>query len=194
MPVSDQLQTYTKFYQDAQLEAHALVDAMSDTQFNWKPSGKSWSVGECIEHLNIVGLGYLPVLPEAVRATTDERGRDRAFDEPFTYGWIGRKFIASLTLGSRKIPTGSAMDPTKHNSSSLTISKSMATFDSVTEGFVNAIEASQGLDLSRIKVTSPFLRLVRFPLGVFLEALGLHALRHVDQARRVTQMDGFPRS
>ena len=68
----------------------------------------------------------------------------------------------------------------------------MASFDAYTERFIAVCEAADGLDLARIKVRSPFLKLLRLPLGAFLDAMGLHAIRHVQQAERVTQHPAFP--
>ena len=56
------------------------------------------------------------------------------------------------------------------------------------------IERAEGLDVSRMRMPSPFLKLMRLPLGAFLEALAGHELRHLKQARRVTADPGFPKA
>lgn len=190
MPSADQLQTYAAAYRQAQQEAHRVADPLSETQFNWKPSAKAWSVGECMAHLNTVAAGYVPALEEAVVADDAPRGTP-----PFRYGWISRLFIRSVRPGGRAIPTATSMkppEPSKADRSQIEKGRAMDGLDAWTDRYVAVIERAEGLDLARIKVRSPFMRLMRLPVGAFLDALGQHALRHVRQAERVTQHAGFP--
>ena len=185
--MSPQLQSYADAYRQSQADLHRIADGLSHEQFNWKPGPKSWSVGECVVHLNTMAKGYLPPMREAL---ADDPPRA---DGPFTYGFIARKFTDAVRPGSRPIPTAGAMDPTKKvDASGVDKARALAAFDGYTEDFVNVCREADGLDLARIKVRSPFLRLLRLPLGAFLDALGLHAIRHVAQAERVTQAPGFP--
>jgi hypothetical protein len=71
----------------------------------------------------------------------------------------------------------------------------LADFRALTDGFLAVLARAEreGLDLSKVRIASPFLRLLRLPVGAFLEALAGHAQRHLDQARWVTAHPGFPR-
>jgi hypothetical protein len=40
-----------KLLKDSQVEFVAAVSALSDQQWNWKPSPERWSIGECAEHI-----------------------------------------------------------------------------------------------------------------------------------------------
>ena len=51
------------------------------------------------------------------------------------------------------------------------------------------IGAADGVDLARERVPSPALRLLRFPVGIWLMAMPLHTLRHLEQAQRVRAGD-----
>jgi hypothetical protein len=183
-PRPEMLRTYA----NAQSLAHAVADALTDEAFNWKPDAKRWSVGECFLHLNTMAKGYLPVLEAAVAADGPRA------DGPYRYGWVSRRFIAAVRPGSRPMPTGGAMKPPAAHGGRSAVDKARALdgFDAYTERFVGVVRASDGLDLARIRVASPFLPLLRLPLGAFLEALGLHNVRHMQQAERVTQAPGFP--
>ena len=183
-----QVTQYAAHYREAQAHAHRVADGLSDEQFNWKPSAKEWSVGECLVHLNTMGKGYLPVLEDALA-----RDAPRATG-PFRYGFVSRRFIEAVRPGSRPMPTAGAMKPPKASGGRSEIDKAraLASFDGYTDRFVEACHRADGLDIASIKVASPFLRIMRLPLGAFLEALGLHAMRHVGQAERVTARPGFP--
>ena len=175
-------------WQQGREDADALLAGLSPSQFNWKPDPKRWSVGECLEHLNVLNGAYLPLVREAMR------GNERQGDPPYRYNLAGRLLINATTPEvKRKLPTTGAMNPSHGgDASNLDPSKVLATYHQHTGDYVAAIREAEGLDLGRIKVRSPFLPLVSFSLGAVFEALAGHNLRHIAQARRVTQEPGFP--
>lgn len=185
--MSPQLKTYADAFRTAHAHVHRVADGLSDEPFNWKPSAKVWSVGECVVHLNAIAKGYLPEMEKALRDAPKGEG-------PFRYGFVSRRFIAAVTPGSRPIPTGGGMKPPKASGgrSALDKARAMDSFDAYTDRFVALCEAADGVDLAGVKVRSPFLPLMKLPLGAFIEALGLHAQRHAQQAERVTAQPGFP--
>lgn len=182
------LESYASHYRASRSDLHRIADGLSDEAFNWKPSEKSWSVGECIVHLNTLAKGYLPALEEAAGADAP-RG-----EGPFRYGWLAKTFTNAVRPGSRPMPTGGPMKPPPASGGRSQIDKvrAFSSFDAYTDRFLAVCDDASGLDLAAIKVRSPFLKLMKLPLGAFIEALGLHAVRHVQQAERVTQHPDFP--
>ena len=178
--MSPQLQTYADTYAEARDRLHALVGAVDDEAFNRKPSAKGWSAGECVVHLNKTSKAYLPRL-EAALGPDAPRGVG-----PFAWGWVSRRLIEGVRPGSRPLPTGGGMKPPPADGlrSAVDRERAVARFDADTERWVALCERADGVDLPRVKVRSPFLPVVRLPAGAFLEAMGLHALRHVGQAER----------
>lgn len=158
----------------------ALVDGLSDDLYNHRPGAGAWSAGECVVHLNKTAKGYLPNL-EAAASADGPRASG-----PFRYGWASRKFVDMLRPGSRPIPTFGPMKPPAVDGERSAIDKdrSIARFLADIDRFLRVIDQAEGLDLAVIKVRSPFASIVRLPLGAFLEALGVHCLRHVAQAER----------
>jgi hypothetical protein len=55
-----------------------------------------------------------------------------------------------------------------------------------------AIEGADGLDLNRVRVTTPISRVLRISLGEALALATGHTRRHLDQARRVRAHPRFP--
>lgn len=176
---------YARTYRDALADAEALVASLSPEQFNWKPSDEEWSVAECLEHLNKIGQAYA----EPLDAALAKGGPGGA--PPFRYGFFGRQFIALMQPDSpRKVKTFGSVKPSQ---SAYEAEAVLNAFRAVTAQFIRFCKQADGLDLRRIRLTSPLLPVVRFQLGVYLEALGAHALRHLAQARRVTRHERFPR-
>lgn len=181
--MSPQLQAIADTYAEARQRLHALLDEIDDEAFNQKPSAKGWSVGECVVHLNTISKAYLPALeaalsPDAPRAAG-----------PFLWGWVSRRFIEAVRPGSRPLPTASTMKPPETSGlrSDIDRARAVSRFDADTDRWLALCERADGVDLERVKMASPFLKILRLPVGAMLEAMGLHALRHVQQAERAAK-------
>jgi len=59
----------------AKAEASELVNGLKESQFNWRPDAHSWSMAECLLHLNIVGDRCVHVLEKTLqhRATAQTK-------------------------------------------------------------------------------------------------------------------------
>jgi hypothetical protein len=183
-----QLAEYADLHRRSRDEAFQVAEGLDDAQFNWKPSGESWSVAECLQHLNVVAEAYLPVLEKAV---ADSRHRANG---PFEYGFVARKMIEGVRPGGPALKTGVKLNPSDGGArSSLSRGSVLGAFEEHVARYVAACERADGLDLARTKLRYPFMRLLRLPLGAVLQITGLHALRHTEQAEHVTQRESFPR-
>jgi hypothetical protein len=56
--------------------------------------------------------------------------------------------------------------------------------------FIRLVERSEGLHLARVKVETPISRFVRMSLGMMFAQIGAHERRHVEQARKVRDLEG----
>jgi len=184
-----QLKAYIDVFEQSRRDAHRVAEGLTESQFNWKSSPRTWSVGECLEHLNIIAESYVPLMEAALQNAEPSRS------DLFRYGWLSRRFINAVRPGGRRVKTSADLNPSSTEAPSSDLEKTgcLSTFDNWTARFVDIARKSDGLDIARLKITSPFLRLLRLPVGAFLEALGLHALRHVQQAEQVVRSGGFPR-
>ena len=184
-----QATTYADAHRASHAEIHHLADGLPVEAFNWKPTPTSWSVAECVVHLNTVADAYLPALEAAV-SDGARRG-----DGPFEYGFLASKLMSGAEPGGPALKTGANLDPSSGGTrSGFDPSRTLAAFDDRVRRYVATCELAEGLDLARIKVRYPFMRLLRLPLGALLHVTGRHALRHARQARRVTEHAAFPSS
>lgn len=165
----------------------ALVRAMSDEQANWRPGPERWSVAQCLDHVCIVTGAVMPGLEAIVE---DARARGLTAPGPFRYGWIGRWFLAAQPSDAgRRTRTPGTYRP---SASSIDLAAVTARFESVQARFGRVVAAADGLDLARLRVPSPALALLRFPVGIWFRALPQHTLRHLAQAWRVREDARFP--
>jgi len=186
-PMSPQLQSCADTFRKSEAEILHLAGSLTDDAFNWKPAPETWSIGECIEHLNRVAKAFLPRL-EAVARRTEPTGQG-----PFTYGFIARKMIDAIGPEGPNLSTSRSLNPSAGASRSIVDRReALHAFFEATDRYVAVCEAAAGLDLAKIKVSYPFFRLLRLPLGAFLHIAGLHALRHARQAATVRSETDFP--
>ena len=167
----------------------ALVQGLSPAQANWRPAPDQWSIAQCLDHLNITTGLLLAPLNAAVMTA---RSRGVLASGPVRYGFIARWFLKSLApRGSRPVPAPKLYRP---SSSHLDLTTVVSRFHEVQQTFIAVAESADGLDLARIRIASPALALMRFPLGIWLLATASHMLRHLNQAQAVRSHGQFPRN
>ena len=82
---------------------------LNETVLNHKTSPKSWSVLECIEHLNRYGDFYLPEIQRRINASNHPNTKT------FKSSWLGNYFAESMLPKEKlnKMKTFKSMDPAK---------------------------------------------------------------------------------
>lgn len=174
---------------DNRYVARNLVRRRSDAQLLWRPALKSWSIAECLLHLNRSGLIYLGAIDRAMA-----RGRRRGLmgTPPFHHPWFSRWFVSSFEPPPKRRFAAPRMflPPAPEGP----VSEIVADFEHVGEEIAARIDTANGLDLGRIRVISPITPLVRLSLGMAFALLAVHERRHLDQARRVADAPDFPRA
>lgn len=185
-PESPQLQAYKQQFEALKAEAQTLVAGLDEDAFNWKPAPDSWSVGECLDHLNVTGTLLLPNLDTAIERG---RARNKTGDGPFTYGWVGRWWIDTNKPSGRRAKTPNVFVP---SSSTLHKQETLEAFLALQDALIQRIRAADGLDLRRVKAPSAAIPLLRFSIGVWFESTLAHERRHLAQAQRVIAHADFP--
>lgn len=167
-------------------EAREAFGQHTPQQLNWKPAADSWSIAQCFEHLSKTNELYFPVLEEIVA------GRRRSsFLEKYSplSGFWGKFLVKAIQPESaRKLKTTQKFQPSASDIDAGVIEK----FGDEQERLIGLIEATRNLDLRRVIITSPFNSLVTYNLLDAYRAVLAHERRHLAQARRVTEAEGFP--
>lgn len=172
-------------------DAEAVSDAarqfredFSPAQLAWKPTPDAWSVLECFEHLIVTGELYFPRIREGLR-----RARRTGAEAPFRPAFLGRLFLRSLDPETRrKLKTFDVFKPAQGTDDVGIIDRFLAQQDDLRA----LLQEADGVDLNSGTFASPVTRLVRFTVGEGLTVLVVHERRHLEQARRVTQLSAFP--
>lgn len=157
--------------QRAEVEAiHESVDP--DLLVRRPPSGK-WSAVEHVDHLVKVNRRYADAIEAALR-----RGREkgRTGSGPFRGSWLGRRFAGAMEPPVKmKVKTVSAMQPDPD----LSPHSTLKAFADVQDRLVALLRDAEGLDLDRIRTSSPFARILRAPVFSWFCVLSAHNRRHI---------------
>jgi hypothetical protein len=167
-------------------EFAVLMETLTEPQLNWRPTDGRWSIAECIAHLTAAGRAYVVPLEQAI-----ERGFKRGYlgGRDFQPGPLGRWFIAQMEPPPRRrLPTPRKFVPQQVEP----VASLRSRYEAVHREMIDAVLKAEGLDLSRVKLSSPIMPLVRQSLGTWLGFLAAHERRHLWQARQVRQEPEFP--
>ncbi len=191
---SEELAASWREFRSTGEEAEELASALTPDQLWWRPAPERWSVGECLDHLVRTGEAYLEALDGAI-----DEGRRRGLlaDGPGRRSLVGRWLVRFLEpppgLGIPAPGRIRPRNPEADGSETHEGGSSLSDFLALRPALEDRLRAADGLDLGRIRMASPFAQFVRFDLGSAFRIVAAHERRHLWQARRVRESEGFPR-
>ena len=157
-------------------------------QLNWKPSPDKWSVGQCIDHLIVSNGEYFPIFDRVLRSPkTTSTIWESLPGLPRLWGQMLIKSVSPDGIRKQKAPkiftpTASAVDP-----------GIITRFIDQQERVVNYLNTITAVDADKIIITSPVARVITYSLLDACRVIVAHEQRHLLQAKRVTQLPGFPK-
>jgi len=152
------------------------VQNLSTEELNNKKNDKSWSILECIEHLNRYGDFYIPEITRCISKGKFEKSAD------FESGLLGNYFAKSMMPKEKmnKMKTFKSMDPIHSN-----LDRSVLdTFLEQQDKLLNLLRTSRNVDLTRIKTAISISKYIKLRLGDTFRVVIYHNSRHVTQALR----------
>ncbi len=158
---------------------------MTNEQLNWKPAESSWSVAQCLDHIIKTNHEFDGEFEKLLAGT-----RKNSFWEnysPFS-NWFGRFLIRAVSTDSKKVKAPSQRIVPPSNIDPGIVERFVAEVNDVNI----KVATCEGVDREKVVVTSPFLAVFTYKLDDALTVLVEHTKRHVRQAKRVVQTDGFP--
>lgn len=183
--MDERISQTTSDLQEIAEDATAAFGKLTNEQLNWKPMEASWSVAQCLDHLIRSNMEFDDEWPRLHAKTRKNSMLENWSPLTGVWGWL---FIDSLKKDSRKTkaPSKSIVPPSEIEAG-------------IVERFVANVEETNrnlagcdGVDLRRTVLTSPFLGIVTYRLDDALSILVEHTKRHIRQAKRVTEAEGFP--
>ncbi|HEX8289508.1 MAG TPA: DinB family protein [Pyrinomonadaceae bacterium] len=166
-------------------DARKTFGNLSPEQINWRPSAESWSVGQCFEHLIKTNELFYDELDKISGGT-----RRNSFLENYSplSGFFGNLLVNSLKKDERKFkaPSRKIVPPSDVDAGIVEI---FAAHQTELIGKIKRIETA---DWNKIKITSPFMKIMTYKLSDGLRVVVEHEKRHFRQAKRVTEAEDFP--
>lgn len=163
----------------------AVLDAStSDSEWAARPAPDSWSVAECIAHLNLSSAAMVPRLRAALaEAQTLASVSNRKYK-----GTMLGRFLARI-LGPAPVVLGFVMGRSKTPppfvpGSDLPRATVVEEFRRWNAEEAALVRQAEGLQVDRVLLESPFVKGAMYDGYSSLWIIARHELRHLDQARR----------
>lgn len=157
------------------------MSGLSDGQINWRPMEGSWSIAECIAHLNTTNALYIAGLKERLEAA-----RQSGWTATHTNARIGLIegwFIRSLEPPYRikmRAPAKFTPPPACYEKDEL-----LARWVSIHQRLLSLSSENADLDWNRIRVPSPVIPRISFSVTAVFASIAAHERRHLWQAEQI---------
>jgi len=159
------------------IQAAKLFQRESKEKLNQKPNPESWSILECIEHLNRYGEFYIPEIQKRISASTS------TFSDKFKSGVLGNYFAKSM-LPKEKLntmKTFKVMNPSGSKLNETVLDK----FLTQQEQLLDLLKKSRNVSLTKTKTAISISKWIKLRLGDTFKVVIYHNLRHIEQAKKL---------
>lgn len=155
------------------------LKAIQENQLTWKQNPESWSVLECLEHLNLYADFYNPAIRSAIENSKSVP------TESFKSGWLGGYFAKSMLPKEKfnKMKTFKDKNPIYASLDSAVIDRFIAQQNE----FLTLLNQAEKVNLNTAKTPVTISKLIRLKLGDTFQFLVNHNIRHFEQLDRVLE-------
>ena len=169
-------------YEELFRSTEDLITAAKDfkqltaAQLNHKRSPESWSILECLEHLNLYGDFYLPAMEQQILAHPQLKS-----NAVFRSGIVGNYFANLMKdKNGKKMKSPADKNPSNSVLSVTTIDR----FIKQQELLKSLLHQSRTTDLAKVRVPISLTKFIRLRLGDTFRFVVYHNERHMAQAQR----------
>lgn len=165
---------------------------LTEEQLFWSPDKSSWSIAQCLAHLNAFHRFYVPVFVERVKNT-----RFQEPDEYFQSSPLGQSTFAKVKLGKLKNVKRKLKSPKDYNpliNKNLKTDNLLKDFLKYQERLIETLEKSRSINIKKTKTSFTVRPIVKLRLGDAFLYIVYHCERHIEQARKVMKNPNFPKS
>ncbi len=185
-PLVKDLEDYRRQIEAVKEDARALLAGLSEAQVNWRPTAAHWSIAECLDHLTVTNRELMKPIEAAIE---DARSRGLTSGGPFRYGIIGNMIVRSMEPPAKMKFKAPTMFKPRPDQSLEAVARD---FFAMQDELLRLIKEANGINLARVKVTSPVTKLIKLSLGQSFGLIATHNRRHLWQARQVKENPAFP--
>lgn len=176
-----QLQAVADELVAAQSRLHRLAESTSEESWSRRADPDRWSAGECVAHLNLTALAYLPLMRRALEDAAALGGGAPARFRRDPTGWMLWRLAGPPARF--RVRTTAPFVPTGGESPD----RLLAGFDRLQAEQLECVSQADGRPIERVKIASPFDPRLRYNLYACLTILPRHQERHIWQAERVLE-------
>lgn len=168
--------------------ARDLAKDLDAAQLNWRPAAAAWSIAQCLEHTLLGADSYSENLrPVIDRAKAKQLGFEGNILPRHTM--MGRLILRAVEpTAKRKMTSPRIFAPTQSEISGDVVERFIRSHGTIADLILDC----DGLDINRLRLSSPVARLIRINVADAFTILVTHAERHLNQAQNVREAAGFP--
>jgi len=160
-------------------DAESLCSGLSEEHLGWRPGPKRWSIAENLIHLRTTGEVFLPTMDRVIE---EAKRKDWRSDGPFKLSLKGRLFCWYTEPPPKiRLPAPPQLKPLLRGPAS----EALPLFLESQRWIVQRLEAANGVDLNRARITSPLAKFITMDLLTIFSVSCTHGRRHIWQARNV---------
>lgn len=168
---------------ETQIKAAETLKQYDSAILNWKANADSWSVLQCLAHLNLYSDFYNPEIKRAITNSIHN-------PEPnYQSGWLGNYFANSMLPKEKlnKMKTFKDKNPIFLKLSDDVLDE----FIKHQKELVALLEQAKKVSLNRTKTAISISSLIKLRLGDTFRFLINHNIRHFKQIERVLKAEGL---
>jgi hypothetical protein len=151
----------------------ALLKLKNETELNWKENSESWSVLECLEHLNLYGFFYISGIEKTILNSK------HITEIEFKSGFLGNYFAESMLPKQQlnKMKTFKDKNPLNSRLDRTVIDE----FINQQNRLMNLLDKSKIVSLNKNKVPITLTKWIKLKLGDTFRFVIYHNIRHLNQ-------------
>ena len=153
-----------------QVEQLKKLDA---EQLNFRTHEMSWSILECLEHLNLYGEFYLPEIEKSIQPSKSK------WESEFKSGFLGSYFAKSMLPKAKmsKMKTFKDKNPINSKLDKTVIDHCIKQQIEILE----LLNQSRAISLNQVRIKTSIAAFIRLKLGDTFQFLINHNIRHLKQ-------------
>ncbi|WP_400193655.1 DinB family protein [Hymenobacter sp. B81] len=176
----DFLNQLTRSVEEVREVAQQRFRALNEDDLNRRPAPDKWSVGQCLEHLNIIGGFYLPEMGQRLRRAKERDSRPAEFVKS---GPIGRRLTQAMLVPAREKPlkTPQQFAPSGSRLPRTVVEVYLRQLDEL----LNLLRMARDVNANAVRIPNAVIPLIRLRLTDQFAFMIAHLQRHTAQAERV---------
>jgi hypothetical protein len=150
-----------------------LLKQKNEAELNWKANSESWSVLECLEHLNLYGYFYIQEIEKTILSSKQNS------EAEFKSGMLGNYFAESMLPKQKlnKMKTFKDKNPLNSNLDRKVIDE----FINQQIKTIDLLNKSKIVSLNKNKVKITLTKWIKIKLGDTFRFVINHNIRHIKQ-------------